>query len=535
MSLCIQRHSYLGESYGASMKFPRPESHWSVTPVVLLHGWGMTSTSMQPLLAPLQELTEVWCVDIPGFGGSDTPADFTEAGVLASLAEALPERVLLMGWSLGGMLATAYAAAYPERVTGLVTLAANACFVARADWPTAMEPAVNARFNEAFARDPEATLGRFCGLVAEGSPEGRQRLRQLRNMADTPRPLWGQALEYLAAADHRRALRQVSVPALHLYGERDVLVPTGCAKPMEALNPAHKSRVIAGASHALHWDSPKAVIEAIQAFIQDLPVRQRQQRKQLVARSFSRAATSYEAAARLQREVGDGLLEDVTGGADTVVDLGSGTGYFSAELRRRTAARQLVAVDIAEGMLHYAREHHPSGVDAWVGGDAEALPLRDQSVDLVFSSLAIQWCEDTERLFGELARILKPGGRLHLATLGPDTLSELKQAWRQVDARVHVNRFLPASTLQGAMAVYGFEEIRCREYQRTFYSDSVRQLSSELKELGAHNVNSGRPHGLTGRRQLQELERAYEDFRTPRGLPVSYQVVYLSARRGERP
>lgn len=535
MTLYIQRHHACDsppDHSRASMKFPHPEPKPQQPPVVLLHGWGMSSAAMQPLLASLQSLREVWCVDLPGFGGSAGPGAFSEAGVLARLAESLPERALLVGWSLGGMLAMAYAAAYPERVEGLVTLAANACFVARGDWPSAMAPVVNAQFNEAFERDPEASVQRFCGLVAEGSPQRRERLRQLRAQADAPRATcWRQALDYLATADHRAALRDLSLPALHLYGAGDALVPAGCAGAVAALNPAHEVRVIAEAGHALHWDAPEAVAAAIEAFIRPLPARQAQRRKQQVARSFSRAAPGYEAAARLQREVGAGLLARLSGEAGTVLDLGSGTGYFSADLKRRTGARQLVAVDIAEGMLHYAREHHSGGVDAWIGGDAEALPLREQSVDLIFSSLAIQWCEDIDRLFAELSRVLKPGGRLHLATLGPDTLAELKQAWRQVDARVHVNRFVAPAVLQAAMAARGFGDIACSEYTRTLYSDSVRELSGELKELGAHNVNSGRPRGLTGRRQLAALEQAYERFRTPQGLPASYQVVYLSARR----
>ena len=54
----------------------------------------------------------------------------------------------------------------------------------------------------------------------------------------------------------------------------------------------------------------------------------------------------------------------------------------------------------------------------------------------------------------------------------------------------------------------------------------VRQLTHELKALGAHNLNPGRPEGLSGRARLQGMVGAYEQFRQPLGLPATYQVVY---------
>ena len=83
----------------------------------------------------------------------------------------------------------------------------------------------------------------------------------------------------------------------------------------------------------------------------------------------------------------------------------------------------------------------------WLVADAEALPLVNDSVDLVFSSLALQWCYRPDHLFAELARVLKPGGICVFTSLGPDTLRELRAAWAAVDAHQHVNAFLPAGEL----------------------------------------------------------------------------------------
>ena len=78
-----------------------------------------------------------------------------------------------------------------------------------------------------------------------------------------------------------------------------------------------------------------------------------------------------------------------------------------------------------ETMVEFARRKYPRAGD-WLVGDAEHLPLASQSVDLVFSSLAIQWCARPHLLFAELARVLRPGGRCLFTSLGPDTLRELR-------------------------------------------------------------------------------------------------------------
>ncbi|HEY5718501.1 MAG TPA: methyltransferase domain-containing protein, partial [Motiliproteus sp.] len=164
--------------------------------------------------------------------------------------------------------------------------------------------------------------------------------------------------------------------------------------------------------------------------------------KEQVASSFSRAASSYDSVAALQRRIGHQLLAYSAGDwQGRLLDLGSGTGYFTRILAEQPAVEKLVALDLAEGMLQFAREQRGHDKIRWLCADAEALPLADNSLDGVFTSLAIQWCDDSEGLFTELQRVLKPGALLAFATLGPRTLWELRAAWSQVDDFVHVNGF----------------------------------------------------------------------------------------------
>ena len=247
--------------------------------------------------------------------------------------------------------------------------------------------------------------------------------------------------------------------------------------------------------------------------------------KRQVAASFSRAAASYDSVASLQRDVGEALLARMPEQAvERWVDLGCGTGYFTRALAARYPNAQGIAVDLAEGMLRHARPL--GGAEHFVAGDAERLPLKDQACDLLFTSLAIQWCGDLSAVLSEAQRILRPGGLFAFTSLCTGTLQELRDSWQAVDGFVHVNRFRQFEDYQRACAASEFKQRVLDVETRVLHFPNVRSLTHELKALGAHNVNPGRATGLTGRARLNALAQAYERFRQPQGLPACYRVVY---------
>ncbi|NMY51246.1 malonyl-ACP O-methyltransferase BioC [Pseudomonas sp. WS 5011] len=254
--------------------------------------------------------------------------------------------------------------------------------------------------------------------------------------------------------------------------------------------------------------------------------------KRQVAASFSRAAESYDSVAALQRNVGQQLLAQLPAAISPVrwLDLGCGTGYFSRALGERFPASQGVAVDIAEGMLQHARPL--GGAQQFIAGDAERLPLRDASCDLLFSSLALQWCANFSAVLSEAERVLRPGGVLAFSSLSAGTLQELRDSWQAVDGFVHVNRFRRFEDYQRLCAGSGLTCVSLQTTPETLYYPDVRSLTHELKALGAHNLNPGRSGGLTGRARMLALLNAYEQFRQPQGLPATYQVVYGVLRKG---
>jgi malonyl-CoA O-methyltransferase len=112
-------------------------------------------------------------------------------------------------------------------------------------------------------------------------------------------------------------------------------------------------------------------------------------------------------------------------------------------------------------------------------------------------------------------------------TLGPDTLKELRASWAAVDSDVHVNTFLDMHDVGDAMVRARLADPVMDMEMITLTYGQVPQLLGDLKVLGAHNVNSGRSRGLTGKGRLKAMMRHYETYRTAEGvLPASYEVIY---------
>lgn len=501
-------------------------------PLVLLHGWGSASASWQPLLPELQKLTHVIALDLPGFGASPVLAQFSLDAVVGLIASHLPERCLLMGWSLGGMLAVQLAHRYPQKISRVVTLTTNAKFVASRDYVTAMPLAINRQFNKGFAQDAAATLKLFSGLLAQGDSNERALLKQVRQLANAGavNHNWLAALELLAHLDNRDAFAQLHQPGLHLLAEKDVLVPATAANTLKVLNPQQHVQVIPGAAHAVHWGHTAQVMQLLRQFLQQEKIA-----KQAIASSFSRAAQTYDAVASLQRDVGNKLLQTLQPDAcaDLVMDLGCGTGFFTPALQQKFPQANILGLDLAEGMLQFARDRH-HGSFTWLCGDAEQMPLADDSVDVIFSSLALQWCADMPKLLAEVRRVLKPGGQIVFSTLGPRTFHELKSAWRQVDDYVHVNQFCEPELLCAQVQA----ELQLQDFVRVdsvLEFASLNELTRSIKALGAHNMNQGRARGLSGRKKIAAFKAAYENFRRNNLLPATYDVYYLSLMKASVP
>jgi len=252
-----------------------------------------------------------------------------------------------------------------------------------------------------------------------------------------------------------------------------------------------------------------------------------------IRRSFDRAAESYDEFAVLQHEVCARLLEKleiVKITPQLILDAGTGTGSAIPGLYSLYKKAQLVALDLSENMLLKASRHggflrSPHCICA----DIENLPFENESFDLVFSSLSMQWCNDLNTALLEARRVLKPGGLFVFTTFGPDTLKELKQSWATIDSAEHVNQFIDMHDIGDALLQDGFVEPVMEAEMMTVTYDSVDRLMHDLKAIGANvtaKSTGAQNAGLSGKSVLKTVRQQYEQFRHQGVLPASYEIIY---------
>lgn len=264
--------------------------------------------------------------------------------------------------------------------------------------------------------------------------------------------------------------------------------------------------------------------------------------------SFGRAADTYDAAAILQKQVREEMLSRldlVTLTPTTILDAGCGTGLASAALQKKYQKAQVVSLDFAlpmlqktrkactsTGFVHQVKSLFTNEKQALICADIESLPLANASVNLAWSNLAIQWCNDLDAALQEFHRVLQPEGLLMFSTFGPDTLKELRAATAS-EYTTSVSRFIDMHDIGDALVRAGFSAPVLDVERFTLTYGDVKSVMRDLKSIGAHNATFGRNRGLAGKGFLQKIEASYEQFRRDGKLPATFEVVYGHAWRGK--
>lgn len=259
-----------------------------------------------------------------------------------------------------------------------------------------------------------------------------------------------------------------------------------------------------------------------------------------VRRAFSRASSSYAGAAALQRDIEAQLLESLDylddRVPDVVLDVGSGPAHAATAMRARWAKSRIVAVDLALPMLQQAPVR--SGWRDRLGlqkpldrvcADLRLLPFADNSVDVLFSNLCLQWVDDLAAAFAGFRRVLKPDGLLLVSTFGPESLVELREAFGAADAVPHVSPFASIADFGDALMRAGFRDPVLDRDTTVHWHPDMPTLMRELRAIGATNALDARRRALTGRARFAAAAAHYEQFRTGRGLPASWEWITAMA------
>lgn len=254
--------------------------------------------------------------------------------------------------------------------------------------------------------------------------------------------------------------------------------------------------------------------------------------KARIARQFSRAASHYDQAAQIQAEIAHDAMALLGPHYASLLDIGCGTGRSSGQLR--AMSDQLLAMDLAEGMLVHARNQSAlqGGLPIhWLRGDAENLPLASTSLNGVYSSMVLQWCENIPKICSEIFRVLQPGGHGVLAIMCEGSMDELQSCWQTLDNQRHVNQFANHQLWQRRALEAGFE-VQCRQKSYITWHKNVRDLLGSIKQIGANVVTATGNHAPLNRQSLAELEAHYQGKYARNGrLPLTYQICFIQLRK----
>lgn len=239
--------------------------------LVLLHGWGMHGGVWDGLRQALAQQFRLHIIDLPGYGGSAHCEPYTLATLANGVAQAMPQRAHVCGWSLGGQVAIRLALDFPQRLDKLILLSTTPCFRQREDWPQAMDAATLQEFTRNLAHDYEGTLKRFLSLQARSGDDAREVIAVLRAKLfarGEPSLLsLSRGLAILQDVDLREELAHISHSTLVLQGARDTLTPLGAGEWLVQNISDSALKIVAGGAHAPFLSHRLETIAAMEYFL----------------------------------------------------------------------------------------------------------------------------------------------------------------------------------------------------------------------------------------------------------------------------
>ena len=240
----------------------------NVREVVLLHGWGYSGAVWDELAARLAPRYRVHAPDLPGYRSAPACSPYTLERLADVVARAAPRRCHVVGWSLGGEVALAWARRAPRQVRSIALIGATPCFAARPGWPCATPRAVLREFGSRLADDRSGTLARFLGAQVKGDARGRRVIASLERsiQGNAPASVLAAGLDVLLAADVRGTVHRVTQPALVLHGAHDRIVPPAAGRRLAQALPDARFELMRSCAHAPFLSQPAHVARALAGF-----------------------------------------------------------------------------------------------------------------------------------------------------------------------------------------------------------------------------------------------------------------------------
>lgn len=246
--------------------------------------------------------------------------------------------------------------------------------------------------------------------------------------------------------------------------------------------------------------------------------------KEAVARQFSRAAPRYDRLASIQQHIAAQAMGQIPVSSGRLLDIGCGTGRNTALLAER--GFDASGADLAQGMVEYASLNYPHL--SFCVADAQRLPFNHDAFDVVFSSMALQWCQNIAQVMTELARILRPSGLATLSIMTDGSFGQLNASRRACGLQAVTNVMASHEQWLAASHDAGFTVLQAETIEYTDTFADILSLLRSIKAVGAGVRCDNASVSALSRRQLTLLESAYQRYQTPEGLlPLTYRVSHL--------
>lgn len=258
--------------------------------------------------------------------------------------------------------------------------------------------------------------------------------------------------------------------------------------------------------------------------------------KKKIAACFSRAANTYDGACVLQKQVGWKLLtlmnKDYNKRYDSncILDVGSGTGYFSELLAASHSPAEVVSVDISNAMLKIASKRPLRKGMLLVNADFDSIPIKNYSIDSIYSNMAFQWSLNLSNTLLEMRRLLKPNGLLSFSMPILGSLCELIHSLKRINRKMRTNQFISSAALSNIIEQVGFNDFDISIGEHIIHYDNVYDLLLSLKKTGANRIKYNDPK-FCGKDYFDLLSKVYQkDSNHYHGVKATYRIAYVIAR-----
>ena len=237
------------------------------SPIVFLHGWGMNRQVWNGLIESLPQdiASRVVALDMPGYGDNKIINSGIEFSDLVNwLEEKVSKPSVIVGWSLGGLVAQQFAIQYPEKVSKLGLVATTPYFVQTGNW-SGIKPQVLTLFSKQLTEDHTGLIDKFMAIQAMGSESAKQDIKQIKHwVLSKPTPnaeVLAAGLAMLENIDLRSQLSHLPKETHMILGKLDSLVPQKMTEKLTDINPEISVTVVDKASHAPFISHPEVFIE----------------------------------------------------------------------------------------------------------------------------------------------------------------------------------------------------------------------------------------------------------------------------------